>query len=85
MIPVFEIPTRPGIRLVRWRDVGQPDGPWPLIHYQPHSRARTQILVPVDAAIEWYRHLLRQSDDDVPRRVKDEARSQLRKLLEVAA
>ena len=84
MIPVFEIPTRSGIRFVRWADIGRPDGPWPLVNYQPRSGTRTMVLIPLDDAIDWFEHLLRLSDDDVPRPVKQSAREQLAKLKEVA-
>lgn len=84
MIQVFTVPMHPGVKFVRWRDVGHPDIPRPLVRYQDHGRARTKVLIALDDAIDWFEHLLRLPDEDVPRSVKQDAREQLAKLAEGA-
>ena len=81
MIPTFTVPSRPGVLFVLWRDVGSPDVSEPLVHYKPAGR-RSLTLVSVAAAIEFYETVLAHK---VPRRMTDEARTQLLRLREVAA
>lgn len=81
MIAIHEIPTRPGVRFVRWKDVGHPDIPIRLTFYG----RRMLPLVPVEDAVEWFEYVLRLPPEDATPKAKSEARRHLRRLREATA
>jgi hypothetical protein len=85
VIAIHQIPTRPGVRFVRWKDIGHPDIPIQLTHYAATARSRTLTLVPVDDAMEWFEYVLRLPPEDATPKARAEARHHLRRLREATS